>query len=289
MTRSWLLPLAFGWLLAVAVLTYFGGNVHYSALAIVGLVLIGYAAPRSVAFVTAIASAALLPWLDKVVPPSFVVSSRFDSLVLAVAFCGVVYVTDQLRRRTLEAAELRERAVRAETAARIDQLTGIPNRAHFLARLRDAIHDAREGERIGVLFADLDGFKDVNDENGHVLGDRVLELASRRLGHGLRASDVLARVGGDEFAAVVRNVQSRAEARRMCDALEASFAEPFRVDGIIAAIGVTVGASIYPDEGMDAQTLIAAADRAMYARKRAKRTARITRGDTGHRLAEQRD
>ncbi len=269
--RGWWLFAAYLWLALVAVLAYFAGNFHFAALALPALILIAYYARPAIAIVTALIAAFVLPYLDEVVPPRVMLDKRFEPLVLSLVFIAVVYVTDQLRRRTAEAAVLRDRTERAEHAALMDHLTGLANRAAVLEHLERAIARRRESEHIGVLFADLDGFKGVNDTHGHSVGDEILALAAQRLAHALRAEDLIGRVGGDEFAVILHRVKSRVEVQAIADEVERAFAEPFSLDTIGAELGVTVGLAVAPDDGDDAATLLDRADAAMYARKRAKR------------------
>src|SRR5690606_25997881 len=148
-----------------------------------------------------------------------------------------------------------------------DELTGLPNRRVLADRLELAINTAdRHLTPLAVMFLDLDGFKEVNDDYGHAVGDEFLRQISHRLRGCLRNSDTLARQGGDEFIVLLPELHDEGEAevvaRRVIDGLE----QPFVVDGYQLRAAVSVGIAVRMD-GESAETLIANADDAMYAAK----------------------
>ncbi len=149
-----------------------------------------------------------------------------------------------------------------------DPLTGLPNRLLFRDRLRLAVAQAhRAGQKLAVLFLDLDRFKVINDSLGHGLGDRVLQTVAARLQASVREGDTVARVGGDEFILILpgveRPLQVARVAEKVCDALK----EPFVLDGHELFVTTSMGISVYPDDGEDAEALIKNADTAMYRAK----------------------
>ena len=176
----------------------------------------------------------------------------------------------------MQNAVLREHLELARTQAEHDSLTGIPNRAFFLQQVRACIRAMSANEYIGVLFADLDGFKEVNDRAGHIAGDRVLVLAAERLRHTIRTNDLLARIGGDEFAILIAHLHDRSEAETLALKAESQFADPFRVEGQEFHLGVTIGVSIAPDDGLDPHALLGIADERMYRLKQGKRGDSVT-------------
>ena len=154
--------------------------------------------------------------------------------------------------------------------AHSDELTGLPNRALFMDRLGQImIHAHRNHSRFALLFLDLDGFKTVNDSFGHQAGDELLQAVARRLLAGVRESDTVARMGGDEFIIILNDLNHWEEPGIVARKLLETFATPFSIGKIVCSIGVSIGVSIYPDDAEDAQNLISCADLAMYEAKRA--------------------
>lgn len=161
-------------------------------------------------------------------------------------------------------AALTERAVR-------DPLTGLANRALLEERLRAALaRDRRTGEATGVLFLDLDGFKDVNDTHGHAVGDAVLRAVASRLAGVVRPSDTVARMGGDEFVVLVERASDE-----VLDALEprvqAAVGQAVTVGELLLTVGVSIGRALSQGGGVEPQRLLTEADAQMYAAKRAPR------------------
>ncbi len=150
--------------------------------------------------------------------------------------------------------------------SRHDSLTGLPNRAELERLLQRQL----DRSAATVLFCDLDGYKLVNDEFGHRIGDRVLAAVATRLAESMRASDVLARVGGDEFVAVCPPLAPDEIARTVAR-LEQALGDPIVVDGVMVFVGVSVGAATAP-QGATAASVIAAADVEMYAAKAARKS-----------------
>ena len=152
-----------------------------------------------------------------------------------------------------------------------DELTGLPNLRLLEDRLDQALAQAkRAGGKVAVSMIDLDHFKQVNDTFGHRMGDIALREVVARLGARVRASDTLARSGGDEFT-LVSQVGSREAAEILVAALESSLSEPIPVERATVRVGLSIGMALFPEDGRDANELCAAADRAMYAIKRAGR------------------
>ena len=156
--------------------------------------------------------------------------------------------------------------------AQHDPLTGLPNRALLNDRLNQAISRAqRHGSLVAVLFLDLDRFKRVNDSLGHAIGDKVLQEVAKRLTGAVRASDTVSRYGGDEFVIVLSELGHRALARLKAEKLRTSLSAPSFIGQRALHIKVSIGISIFPEDGQDAQTLIDCADFAMYRAKGTRR------------------
>jgi diguanylate cyclase (GGDEF)-like protein len=153
-----------------------------------------------------------------------------------------------------------------------DALTGLPNRRLLEDRLEQSLgHAARGGHKVAVLLIDLDRFKEVNDTFGHRIGDLALQQVVLRLSSRMRASDTLARSGGDEFT-VVSNVSDEHGAETLMSALESALATPLKVEGHSIQTGLSIGVALYPDHGHSPDELHAAADQAMYLAKRGARS-----------------
>ena len=152
--------------------------------------------------------------------------------------------------------------------ARFDALTGLANRYYLSERLEEAILRAQEGQyHVGVLFIDLDHFKNINDSLGHAVGDEVLKQVAARLADYLSSEDTLARLGGDEFLIVLPRIQNEREAVELAGAIVTAMSMPVVVDGRELTASSTVGISIYPRDGEQADVLIRNADAAMYQAK----------------------
>ncbi len=164
--------------------------------------------------------------------------------------------------------EHRESADLAWHQANFDSLTGLPNRNMFHDRLRHEMRKARrEGVFLALLFIDLDQFKQINDSFGHQQGDALLVEATRRIGDCMRASDTLARIGGDEFVAILPGLAHVQDAERVAEDVIAVLQRPFDLSGQQGHISGSIGIALYPSDAADAEELLRHADQAMYAAK----------------------
>lgn len=156
-----------------------------------------------------------------------------------------------------------------ERQAFYDTLTGLPNRALLTDRLALAIATAhRHGRRVAVAYLDLDGFKEVNDRHGHLLGDAVLREMAQRLQRTLREGDTLARVGGDEFVAVLADLDESSRWQSVVDRLLQTCSTPLPGLDLDIPLTTSIGVTLYPDDGADAEVLLRHADQALYRAKR---------------------
>ena len=159
-------------------------------------------------------------------------------------------------------------AERIHRLAHYDATTELPNRVLLQDRLLHAINRvARSGKRLALLFLDLDGFKLINDTYGHSAGDEVLRLVGVRLTSRLRKADIVARIGGDEFAVVISDVDQGNDVQTICDQLLQVVTEPYELSGESSSVTTSIGIAIFPEDGGDVQTLLKHADAAMYRAK----------------------
>jgi len=158
---------------------------------------------------------------------------------------------------------------RIRFAAHHDALTGLINRAMFMECLEAEVSLARRtGIGCAVLYLDLDGFKPINDQHGHAVGDQVLVGVADALRGVSREADFVARLGGDEFAVLQRGVQGREQARQLAQRVQQALAVPQVVESLHLQVGASIGVALCPDDGDQAEALLRQADLAMYARKK---------------------
>ena len=154
-----------------------------------------------------------------------------------------------------------------------DSLTGLLNRSYFVEAADQALRRSeRHGRHVGMVFVDLDDFKRVNDIGGHSLGDRVLYAVAGRLRHCVRSADLVARIGGDEFAVLCEDLVTVEEARVVAQRIASALAESVELDGQRWTVAASVGAAIDQDGPESAEDLLDRADRAMYEIKSVRRT-----------------
>jgi diguanylate cyclase (GGDEF)-like protein/PAS domain S-box-containing protein len=152
--------------------------------------------------------------------------------------------------------------------AQFDPLTGLPNRSLFLDRLEQAMEHARRNrKRIGVVFADLDRFKIVNDTMGHSAGDKLLVQVAQRLQGCIRSVDTVARLGGDEFAFILSELAHAEDATLVAEKVIFSLSRVFELEGQEVYVSASLGISIYPGDGVNADSLLRNADTAMFQAK----------------------
>ena len=159
----------------------------------------------------------------------------------------------------------RENTAKMAHLARHDALTGLCNRVAFGEHFAQAINLARRHEKeVGLMFIDLDNFKQVNDSLGHNVGDRLLKYLSRRLTSCVRSTDLVCRYGGDEFVVLLSEVGQPEDASRVARKIWKAAAEPVHFQGHPIGLELSIGISLYPEDGSDLESLIQAADAAMY-------------------------
>ena len=185
-------------------------------------------------------------------------------------------VTPELISRTLLHAVERHRMLVDLTEAKQkqrflathDSLTELPNRYSFMAHLNTALAEAqRSGTKLAVMFFDLDGFKAVNDNLGHAVGDELLQDVASRLTRMIRRSDMVARIGGDEFLAAIRNVPDENAPPHIAEKFREEIEKPYHLSGNECWVSASIGIALFPRDGDDADSLIQCADTAMYEAK----------------------
>ncbi len=192
---------------------------------------------------------------------SYVSISGEPLLSAAGTFLGYRGVGLDITKQKLIEANIRR-------LARFDPLTGLHNRTSFFERLNHALAVARRHDRVvALLFVDLDRFKDVNDAFGHVSGDEVLKVLSRRLTKTIRTTDTLARLGGDEFIVLAEDVANQVDVNEFGLRLLQTLSEPVVLNGQECRLGASIGVAMFPNDGEDATILLKTADAAMYRAK----------------------
>ena len=170
------------------------------------------------------------------------------------------------------AIERKQTEARLQHMARHDPLTDLPNRALFNQQVEISIKRAsRNGGQLALLYLDLDGFKSINDTLGHEAGDQLLCEVARRLARQVRGSDMVGRMGGDEFMVLLTDIAGAYAVGVATEKIRAALAEPFLLGGQAVVISASIGTALYPEQGHDGQQLTRQADSAMYSTKRGAR------------------
>ncbi len=203
-----------------------------------------------------------LPLLLPVAPAAQVL------LNFALGLGLVIWLLEGEQRRTLEAAQ------RAEHMAYHDALTGLPNRLLLIDRLRVLIAQGRRTDQpFALFFLDVDHFKTINDTLGHAAGDRLLQQVAARLSAQLRDADTVARLGGDEFVILAPDVRTARDVAALGEKLRDTVRGAIVVDDREVCITVSIGASVFPTDGDDADALLRLSDQALYQAKAGGRDA----------------
>jgi len=216
-----------------------------------------------------ISRAFVIPLYADAKPVGVIVLGLIDRNRLAPEECSYARALADRLGVALTAAA---RAVQAYAKANFDPVTNLPNRQYLIEHLPQQIaRTRREGQRLAVLFIDLDGFREVNLAAGHGGGDQILLTSAQRLRAGLREEDLVARFGSDEFVIVLPHVPRAIDATRVAEKSIAALTQPFVVNGDEYRLGACIGISVFPDDAPCVETLMRHADAAMF---RAKETGR---------------
>lgn len=192
------------------------------------------------------------------------------------SYSGDVHYTEQdkallqfVSTQVAAAIERKQTETWLQYIARHDQLTTLPNRELFHARLRTALLEARRDQRrSSVLYIDLDRFKLVNDSFGHDIGDLLLREVAERISHCVRESDTVGRIGGDEFVVLLNSIIQPEHAAAVAEKIRTSFDQPFELGGHRLHVTSSIGIAVYPEHGDGDKQLMRRADDAMYCAKR---------------------
>ncbi len=205
--------------------------------------------------------------------PSSCIFIRRDGVELPIEDC-VAPIHDREGQPTgtvivfRDVSVARTMALELTHSAQHDFLTGLPNRLLLNDRIRQAIALApRHMKKVAVLFLDLDGFKHINDSLGHAIGDKLLQSIGTRLSECVRSSDTVSRQGGDEFVVLLFEMEQIEDAAITARRMLAAIAEAHCIDNHDLHVTTSIGVSVYPDDGLDAETLVKNADTAMYQAK----------------------
>lgn len=188
---------------------------------------------------------------------------------------------DLMQFSLIDITEQKRSEIEIWRKANFDPLTGLANRNLCQDRLERALARARRsGQKVGVFYIDLDGFKAVNDTLGHAAGDQLLVDSARRLESCIREQDTAARLGGDEFVLIVQDIVDRADLKRVADDALRLLSAPFALDGGTRQISCSLGIAVFPEDANSLEALLEAADQALYKAKRAgKNRYRLVTGD----------
>ncbi len=205
-----------------------------------------------------------------------------EALALATLLIVGLFVFSYRRMRD-QTREL-ERRLAAETKARealelamLDPLTGLANRRHF-DDIFNAAADKGPAPTHALLLIDLDDFKSVNDTHGHDAGDHVLKVVSARVQHVMKENDVVARLGGDELAAIAFHISEAQRVQTLAQRLMSKIEEPIEFKGRHVVVTASIGFTLFPENGIDAQEIFRRADKALYRGKANKSDRQAVQG-----------
>ena len=167
-------------------------------------------------------------------------------------------------------SKIKDSSAKIEFLAHHDPLTNLPNRLLLKARLNKSIEKANESkDKLAIFFIDIDNFKIINDTYGHSIGDNIINLVANRLSKNIRKNDTISRIGGDEFIIVIEDISEINDIELIAKKILFDFKEPIKMEEYLFDITISIGISIFPNNGLDVEDLIKHADTAMYSAKNA--------------------
>ncbi|MCK9473199.1 EAL domain-containing protein [Sulfurimonas sp.] len=192
-------------------------------------------------------------------------SAWFESLFFYTTSKDVIHICSNI-------TTLKEADKKIYYHANYDSLTALPNRSYFKKQLKGILQkSSQNGSKIALLFIDLDKFKEVNDTYGHDIGDKMLVTIAKRLLNSVRKDDIVARIGGDEFVLIAKDIKNIEIVEQLALKLQKKIRQPLEIDAHIFNVTLSIGISIYPQHGTTSQELLKNADVAMYEVKKTKR------------------
>jgi diguanylate cyclase (GGDEF)-like protein len=192
---------------------------------------------------------------------------NFIFVGFVTSFALAIFCYRRMRELAVEMKARRLAELEAKKLARHDPLTGLANRRFFVEALGEVLQTTTASSRLAVLMLDLDGFKSVNDAYGHAVGDQTLIEFAQRVSAIMRGGAIFTRIGGDEFAVILPDINSLDGPAALARRIVAAVAEPFSIGPISTSVGVGVGIAIAPSDGIDPELLVQRADRALYRAK----------------------
>jgi diguanylate cyclase (GGDEF)-like protein len=202
-----------------------------------------------------------IAWSQRLEKPAGIFEFTAAAITSSEETTGAVLVINDVTTRVESEQQVREMAF-------YDQLTGLPNRLLLQDRIQQAIAAARrDKKKAGIMFIDLDHFKEINDLHGHDVGDEALRQVVKRTSECLRTNDTFSRIGGDEFVIVIQNIELQSEAAEIAERIIGCQSRPLVINGREMTITSSLGIALFPDDGEDGETLLKKADMAMYRAK----------------------
>lgn len=209
-----------------------------------------------------------IPFPQIIKPQNYNIAITLAYGAMGAALIGIIVAYAELNKRLRDSLTSVNREL--EFLSAHDALTGLPNRRSYDERLTLSLARAkRQGEKVGLLMFDLNGFKAINDTHGHSTGDWLLKEVAQRLKSSVREIDLVARLGGDEFAVVADNIKSNKDLAVIALKLQKAIEQPARVNNQELSFGASFGVAIYPDHATEQTELEELADKAMYRAKKA--------------------
>jgi len=205
--------------------------------------------------------------------PNIEIEARcFDGRVLTLQHCGVIVHEMKIAIGVFEDISVQKRQQQMlSTYALLDSLTGLANRRSLEDRWEREVARLRHPPPMAFLMLDLDGFKQVNDTRGHDAGDAVLRTVGARLKAAVRESDLVCRLGGDEFGVLMPTPEDRGQIGMVCDRIIESLSAPMRVKGRAVRVGASIGVCLFPEHASGLREVLMKADQALYQVKRTGR------------------